>query len=153
MHISIATTEDIPALADLLSILFCQEAEFTPNRPAQITALSEIIANPSLGEILTARINGEIIGMVNLLYTCSTALGGKVCLLEDMVIKPSWRRQHLGGRLLNYALEHASSTGCLRITLLTDRGNNQAHTFHQRHGFHTSAMVPMRLLLPTETAE
>ncbi len=38
MHLSIATLEDIPALAELLSQLFAQEVEFTPNIGLQTTA-------------------------------------------------------------------------------------------------------------------
>ncbi|HMW49581.1 MAG TPA: GNAT family N-acetyltransferase [Cellvibrionaceae bacterium] len=147
MHLSIATAEDIPALADLLAILFCQEAEFTPNPPLQIAALNKIIANPTLGEIIIARINDEAVGMVNLLYTCSTALGGTVGLLEDMVIKPGWRRQNLGTHLLEYAIDRARSRGCLRITLLTDSNNTEAQRFYHRQGFTASTMLPMRLIL------
>ncbi len=148
MQLSIATLEDIPALAELLSQLFAQEVEFTPNIGLQTTALHSIISNSAIGEIMLARLEGKIVGMVNLLYTCSTALGGKVCLLEDMVIQPALRGQTIGSQLLDFALEHARAAGCLRVSLLTDSGNAAAQRFYQRKGFNNSSMLPMRILLP-----
>lgn len=147
MQLSIASIHDIPDLVALLSILFSQEQEFTPNAQAQTSALSDIINNPTLGHILVARINSKPVGMVNILYTCSTALGGKVCLLEDMVIAPDARSQQLGSQLLGYAIKHAKQAGCKRITLLTDTSNINAQHFYQRFGFTASGMMPMRLLL------
>ncbi|ADG67297.1 GCN5-related N-acetyltransferase [Planctopirus limnophila DSM 3776] len=145
--ISLATTDDIPALSELLSILFTQEAEFVANPSAQSAGLKAIIENPSVGRILKFEIEGEIIGMVNLLYTVSTALGARVAILEDMVVNPSQRSHGLGGLLLDAAIQQASQDGCRRMTLLTDCDNTKAMRFYERRGFIRSPMVPMRLLL------
>jgi len=85
--------------------------------------------------------------MVSLLFLPSTALGGRVALLEDMVVQPDARGGGAGSRLLAAATEFARSAGCLRITLLTDAHNAAAQRFYGRHGFARSAMIPMRLLL------
>ena len=142
-----ATCEDIPALCGLLSVLFAQEAEFQPDTVAQQRGLTAILNNPEVGEILVARHDGQIVGMVNLLYTVSTALGARVALLEDMVIAPSMRGSGLGSQLLAAAIEHAKQRGCLRITLLTDADNDAAHAFYQKQGFAPSSMIPLRLSL------
>lgn len=52
MRIETARSEDIPALSELLSVLFCQEEEFTPNPDAQAKGLEQIINNPDVGAIL-----------------------------------------------------------------------------------------------------
>lgn len=147
MECMFAQHSDIPALCRLLTILFSQEEDFTPDEKAQHQGLAKIIANPAIGHILVARQDGNIIGMVNLLYTVSTALGDTVALLEDMVISPEARGSGAGSFLLDKAIECARSQGCKRITLLTDRSNEAAQRFYQRHGFSLSAMTPMRLLL------
>ncbi|MGH8602944.1 MAG: GNAT family N-acetyltransferase, partial [Gammaproteobacteria bacterium] len=82
---------------------------------------------------------------VNVLFTVSTALGGPVALLEDMVVHPEYRGGGAGSRLLQAAINLAESSGCYRITLLTDRTNESAQRFYKRHGFTLSDMVPMRL--------
>lgn len=139
-----AELADIPALCRLLDLLFTQEAEFQPDRAAQQRGLESIIAQPELGQILVARQLDEVVGMVNLLYTVSTALGGRVALLEDMVIVPQMRGQGVGAALLEAAITHASQQACLRITLLTDADNHAAQAFYRKHGFVHSSMTPMR---------
>jgi GNAT superfamily N-acetyltransferase len=146
-RIDTATREDIPRLTELLTILFTQEADFTPDPARQTAGLQRIIDDPATGQILVLREHAIIVGMVNLLYTISTALGERVAILEDMVVDPAHRGGGIGSRLLNGAIEHARQQGCRRITLLTDRVNSDAIRFYERHGFQLSEMVPLRLLL------
>ncbi len=147
MQITPANTLDIPALCELLGILFSQEADFQPDHETQSRGLAQIISNPEVGVLLVARQNEQVLGMVNLLYTVSTALGGRVAILEDMVVLPGFRNSGLGSRLLEQAIQTAGLNGCKRITLLTDKVNESAQHFYQRHGFTASAMTPFRLVL------
>jgi ribosomal protein S18 acetylase RimI-like enzyme len=147
MNISPATLSDIPQLCDLLELLFSEEAEFHPNRAFQSAGLHQIIENPDGGQILVLREGPFSFGMVNLLFTISTALGGRVAILEDMVIHAAQRGSGAGSRLLQAAINVARSAECRRITLLTDRANESAQRFYRRHGFTSSEMIPMRLVL------
>ena len=131
-------------MADLLYDLFSQEADFVPDRDKQIRGLRLILEQPSRGRIFVLRHSARIIGMINLLITISTAEGGFVLILEDLVIHRDHRGQGYGGRLLAHALAYARDKGFLRVTLLTDRMENQARLFYERHGFKQSGMVPMR---------
>jgi GNAT superfamily N-acetyltransferase len=147
MQIDTAQASDIPALCELLCLLFAQEVEFTSDRVAQSRGLALIIDNPETGVILVARRDGLIVGMVNLLYTVSTALGARVALLEDMVVAPDARGMGVGSCLLQAAVEHVRLNGCRRITLLTDQANEPAQRFYRKQGFVSSAMMPFRLVL------
>lgn len=142
-----ASPEDIPALCELLSVLFEQEREFVPDADAQRAGLLAILDDPKTGFILVAREGRRILAMVNLLFTVSTALGGRAALLEDMVVTPTVRGAGVGSALLRRAVALAHDAGCRRITLLTDADNRRAQRFYQQHGFVPSAMLPMRLLL------
>ena len=147
MQIEFANKADIAALSKLLTILFSQEEEFQPDESAQRRGLEMIIADPGIGHIILARQGETIVGMVNLLYTVSTALGGKVAILEDMIVTPEARGSGAGSELLEKAVEQARRNDCLRITLLTDRCNEDAQRFYRRKGFTMSAMTPLRLML------
>ncbi len=142
-----ATHLDIPELVELLNSLFEQEAEFEPNSETQSKALSKIILDSKIGIILIAKDDDKILGMVNLLFTESTALGSKVALLEDMVVLSSSRGRGIGSQLIDYAISEAKKAGCKRITLLTDIENTKAQSFYQKKGFVKSKMTPYRLLL------
>jgi len=147
MRIDAATAADIPALSQLLAALFSQEAEFTPDPETQARGLAQIITDPAVGVVLVAKDGELVVGMVNLLYTVSTALGERVALLEDMIVSSEIRGSGVGSQLLKRAIAVARSNGCRRITLLTDRSNESAQRFYKKHGFELSNMVPFRLFL------
>lgn len=148
-RIDTATPEDIPQLTTFLKALFTQERDFVPDGENQARGLQFIIERPQQGRIFVIRKRGELIGMVNLLFTISTAEGGLAVILEDMFIRSEFRGLGLGSRLLRHAIEFARREGYARITLLTDAGENPAYRFYLRHGFAASHMVPMRLHLHT----
>ena len=147
-----ATIEDLPRLTDLLTDLFSLEDDFKPDRAKQMRGLRLILEQPSRGRIFVLRLDGTIVGMINLLITISTAEGGFVILLEDLVVHSEYRSHGFGGQLLDYAIEYAREKQFLRITLLTDRLIEASQRFFKRHGFTVSSMIPMRLVFsPQET--
>jgi GNAT superfamily N-acetyltransferase len=99
MEITKATKEDIPWLCELLGFLFAQEAESQPDRSLQSAGLQNIMDFPERGQILVLREWGSPLGMINLLFTVSTALGGRVAILEDMVVHPDHRGSGAGSKL------------------------------------------------------
>lgn len=144
MQLRVAVIEDISELCGLLNYLFEQEVEFKPDEEIQSKGLKNIISQPDVGDIIVAQESTKIIGMVNLLYTVSTALGSRVAILEDMIVMPEARGKGVGSKLINYAFERADHRECKRITLLTDYDNDGAHRFYLRHGFDRSSMVAFR---------
>ena len=142
---------DVPAMVDLLGYLFKQEADFVPAPDKQRRALKLILAQPTIGRLFVLTQGSEILGMVSLLFTISTAEGGKVAWLEDMVIHPEKRGKGMGTRLLRAAIDWARREGITRVTLLTDGDNKGARRLYSRHGFVASAMQPLRLGLTRQT--
>jgi len=149
-EIRIAQAADINQLGELLGDLFRQEADFSPDESLQRKGLSAIIGNPELGIIFVLEESQLIIGMVNLLFSISTALGGKVAILEDMIVRPEYRKKGYGSLLINQAIVFAKNNGFQRITLLTDQNNLAAQSFYESFGFAKSAMIPMRLLFSAD---
>lgn len=141
-----ATVEDLPQLADLLYDLFTLESDFRPDQEKQLRGLRLILEQPNRGRIFVLRSVDKIIGMVNLLITISTAEGGFVLILEDLIIRQEHRDQGFGSKLLDHALDFARQKDFLRVTLLTDRMDERSKNFFRQHGFHESEMVPMRWL-------
>jgi ribosomal protein S18 acetylase RimI-like enzyme len=140
-----ATLDDVEALSGLLGILFAQEADFSPDTKRQARALRLIIEQPAIGQIVCATEAGQVVGIASILFTVSTAEGGRAAWLEDMVVHPDKRRRGIGDQLLNEAIRIAQIAGCSRITLLTDATNEAAIEFYERAGFSRSKMIPLRL--------
>lgn len=142
-----AESADLPQLVELLAILFAQEADFAPHEARQRRALEMILADPALGRIYVVREGKAVIAMATLLYTVSTAEGGRAALFEDLVVHPDYRGRGIGTALLAHVVERARTDGILRLTLLTDGDNERAQALYRKLGFTVSAMRPMRLKL------
>jgi len=140
-----ATEADLDELSEMLGGLFSQEGDFRPDKDKQLRGLRLIFEQPSRGRVFVLRQNGAIVGMINLLFTISTAEGGFVILLEDLVIHKQYQGKGYGSKLLQHAIDFAKEKNFLRITLLTDRPENLAQEFFRHHDFVESSMIPMRL--------
>lgn len=142
-----ATLDDLPALVELVMDLFSKSDDFKPDRDAQERGLKLILEQPNRGRIFVVRTDDRIFGMVNLLFTISTARGGFVILMEDVVIHPDHRGQGYGAMLVDYVTEFAKQKNFKRITLLTDRVSAESQEFFKKHGFEYSNMIPMRKII------
>ncbi len=142
-----ATLEDLPELTELVMELFARSGDFSPDRDVQERGLQLILEQPNRGRIFVLRNNHQIFGMVNLLFTISTACGGFVVLMEDVVVHPDHRGQGYGTRLLEHVLDFAKQKNFKRITLLTDKISAESQNFFRKHGFEFSNMIPMRKIL------
>jgi len=147
IRFDVAKSGDLPRLVELLGLLFESEAEFSADSEKQRVALQAILADPAKGRIFVARDGREVVAMASLLYTISTAEGGRAALFEDLVTAPDHRKRGIGAALLKHVIEQARADGVLRITLLTDMQNERAQAMYRRVGFVGSPMKPMRLKL------
>ena len=147
LRIETATKTDTECLVRLLEKLFNLEAEFAFDYNLSTQAITHILENQSVGEIIIAKDGDKVIGMVTLLYTISTALGGRVVLLEDMFVLEDYRKYGVGSQLLAKAKIICFEKNAKRITLLTDCNNTVAHNFYSKNGFFKSSMVTFRHLI------
>ena len=145
-----ATFEDLDELSLLLGELFSEESDFCPDKEKQLRGLRLIFEQPNRGRVFVLRQDRTIVGMINLLFTISTAEGGFVITLEDLVVHEGYRGKGYGSMLLQYAIDFAKQKNFLRITLLTDRPELASQALFRRYGFRESSMMPMRLLLPKD---
>ena len=146
-HVEPATIEDLPALTELVMDLMARSGDFTPDRTLQERGLRLVLEQPNRGRIFVVRNKDRIFGMVNLLFTISTARGGFVILMEDVVIHPDHRGQGYGAMLVDYVVDFAKRKNFKRITLLTDRMSAESQEFFRKQGFEHSSMIPMRRII------
>ncbi len=142
-----ATIEDLPELVHLVAELMDIQDDFAPDPEAHKSGVAFILEQPNRGRIFVLRNNDRIFGMVNLLFTISTAVGGMVILLEDFVIHPNHRGQGFGPMLLDYVADFAKKKNFKRITLLADKMGAEAQNFFKKEGFEYSNMIPMRRVI------
>lgn len=144
VEVDFATPDDLPQLAEMLAELFTLESDFRPERAKQLRGLQMILDDPNLGRLFVLRVGAKVAGMANALITVSTAEGGRVLLLEDVIVCREQRGRGLGRRLLGHVLEWGREQGMMRITLLADRDNRAALDFYRKLGFESSQMTVLR---------
>lgn len=134
MKIRTATQADIPAMAELLHELFAIEADFTPDFAVQMRGL-ELLLSSDNATAFVAEHSGEVVGMCTVQLLISTAAGGKVGLVEDVVIGLEHRSKGIGSALLRELEAWAAERGLVRLQLLADRDNHAAIRFYRCKGW------------------
>jgi GNAT superfamily N-acetyltransferase len=138
IEIGDASAADIPALVALLGELFSIERDFVPDAIKQERGLRLILDNPASGRVFVVRRDGLVVGMASLLFTVSTAEGGRAAVLEDVIVAAPYRRLKVGRRLVDHVRQWAGAQGIVRLTLLADRDNGAALCFYESEGFSRS---------------
>ncbi|MFC4994062.1 GNAT family N-acetyltransferase [Rubritalea tangerina] len=146
-RVETATIEDLDQITELVMELFELQDDFDADRETQRRGLEMILEQPSRGRIFVLRNDHQILGMVNLLFTISTARGGMVLILEDFIIHPTHRSHGYGTILVEHVKQFAKTKNFSRITLLTDKISADSQKFFEKLGFDYSSMIPMRLNL------
>jgi GNAT superfamily N-acetyltransferase len=135
---------DLPALSDLLDELFAIETDFAPDRARQRRGLSALLNAGERACVLVAEERGKAIGMATCQVLISTAEGGEVGLVEDVVVGAARRGQGVGQALVRELELWAKGRRLLRLQLLADGGNTAALRFYRRLGWCPTQLVALR---------
>ena len=138
------TTEDIESLVELLGELFALEADFAPDAQRQRRGLTLMLSAPDERIVRVAEDGDRIVGMVTGQILVSTAEGGLVTLVEDLIVAPPYRGTGVGSRLLADLEGWARPLGSKRLQLLADRDNGPAKAFYEKAGWCLTNLVCLR---------
>lgn len=140
-----AETADIPAMVALLKELFSIEADFQFDPERHQRGLTLMLANCRKHRcVMVAENLGEIVGMASAQTLISTAEGGIVALVEDVVVKMGWRCRGIGSHLLREIEAWAARRGARRLQLLADQENAAGLQFYSREGWRRTRLICLR---------
>jgi len=143
-----ARPEDIPRLCDLLADLFTLESDFAPDREKQARGLDALIADPSASSIvLVAVIEKKVVGMASVQTLISTAEGGRVGLVEDLIVDRGFRGRGIGSLLLEQLAAWGREHGLKRFQLLADSDNRLALDFYKNRRWNITSLICLRKML------
>lgn len=140
-----ARPEDIPRLCDLLEELFTREADFEPDIEKQAKGLIMLITAPSgVSLVLVAVSAGTVVGMASVQTLVSTAEGGRVGLVEDVIVDRKYRRMGVGTLLLRGIVDWSRKARFRRLQLLADVNNRQALDFYESRNWNFTRLICLR---------
>lgn len=136
-----ARNSDIPSLIRLLEILFSIETDFRIDESKQRTGL-EMMLNDEMNRcIMVAEKDLKVIGMCTAQLLVSTAEGGYVALIEDVVVSKEHRGEGIGSDLLLAVERWAAAKGVKRLQLLADRNNILALDFYKKMSWNNTQLI------------
>ena len=129
----------------LLEALFSIEADFLIDSDKQARGLALLITSHK-DCILIAELSGchKIVGMCSIQTLISTAEGGVVGLLEDLIVAADYRQQGIATKLLDAAISWSKLQGLKRLQLLADKNNALALAFYQKQGWQPTQLICLR---------
>ncbi|MDA8137372.1 MAG: GNAT family N-acetyltransferase [Desulfobacteraceae bacterium] len=140
-----AQPEDIGAMVALLKQLFAIETDFKIDAERHRRGLALMIDGCGKHRcVMAAEADGSVVGMGTAQLLISTAEGGPVALVEDIVVESQWRGKGIGRQLLDALEAWAWSHGATRLQLLADRTNFSALDFYDHIGWRPTRMVCLR---------
>lgn len=145
INIRTAKSDDVPQLVALLKALFAIEADFDFDPDKQTRGL-QLLLNNGQACILVAESSedNKLRGMCSIQVLISTAEGGAVGLLEDLVVTADCRNQGIGAKLLAEAVCWAERQGLKRLQLLADKNNSPALVFYEKQGWQSTQLLCLK---------
>lgn len=140
-----AQPDDLDALTALLGQLFTIEADFTVDAGRQRRGLGLMLDGCMKHRcVKVAEADGEVVGMVTAQLLISTAEGGAVALVEDMVVDVQYRGRGIGRQLMGAIEAWARKRGVSRLQLLADRTNFSGLDFYDKIGWRPTRLICLR---------
>jgi Leucine-rich repeat (LRR) protein/GNAT superfamily N-acetyltransferase len=142
-----ANEKHLSEMADLLSVLFAIESDFTIDFKKQYNGLSQLYKCEG-SDMLVALHEGKVVGMLTMQRLISSAEGSYIGQLEDLVVKEDYRKMGVGSRLINKMRALAEDYGYKRIQLAADVNNENALKFYTRRGLKRTHLSIYHYLIP-----
>jgi ribosomal protein S18 acetylase RimI-like enzyme len=140
-----AQPEDLDTLTTLLRELFSIEADFAVDAQRQRRGLALMLDGCLKHRcVKVAETDGDVVGMVTAQLLISTAEGGPVALVEDMVVAGRYQGRGIGRRLMAAIESWSRERGASRLQLLADRTNFSALDFYDKIGWRPTRMICLR---------
>jgi GNAT superfamily N-acetyltransferase len=136
MNITIRTGEekDLPALLALIKEL----AAFEKAPDAVTNTIQRMVDEQQYFGFFIAEKDGEIIGAAIYFFAWFTWVG-KSLYLDDLYVKPAYRGQKVGSKLLRKIFEIAKKEDCQRLRWQVLDWNSNAINIYKKAGAHISS--------------
>lgn len=132
-HADPATLADLDALVDLMHEFYA-EAGFALDRAWAARSLADLIDHPSFGGVWLIRTQGQVAGYVVLSVRYSMEHGGLSACIDDLFVRPTYRRCGAARAGLDALVDDSRRRGCLSLHVEVGRDNAAAVALYQRYG-------------------
>jgi GNAT superfamily N-acetyltransferase len=120
-----------------------------PDATAVIAGEIRAAAGESNGDqrVLVATLGGHTVAVA--IASFHQRSRNPFAIVEDLIVDASRRDQGIGGRVLDWLEAAAAANGMGYVFLESGLQNSAAHTFFERHGYHTCSVTMIKRLQDT----
>ena len=145
-----ATEHDVPLLLDFIRAIAEYEKRLQEVVATEKSIRESLFGKQSTAEGLIAEHENEPVAFAVYFHNFSTFMGRRGLYLEDLFVKPEFRRQGIGKNLLAHLAKIAVDRGCRRFEWSALDWNEPAIRFYEELG--AQKMEQYRLFRITGTA-
>ena len=120
--------------ADAPALLVLNEA-FNGSGSASLQRIEDCLANNKQEEVFVAQHNGRLIGFCCVQVFKSFCYDVDYAEITELYVDADFRRQGVGGMLLNRAQQYFRANGINNFQLFTGGENTSAQAFYEKLGF------------------
>ena len=129
-----ATEDDLPLIHALIKELAEYERLSGEVVATEASLTSSLFGKDARARALIAYAGAHAVGFAVYFYNFSTFLGRAGLYLEDLFVRPAWRRQGVGRQLLRELAQRAVADGCGRLEWSVLDWNEPAVRFYRSIG-------------------
>jgi ribosomal protein S18 acetylase RimI-like enzyme len=126
--------DDLAALLNLYKYLNPTDAPL-PDESNLQQIWNQILSDRKMN-LFVADLDSNLIASCVLVVVPNLTRGARPYgLIENVITHPNYRRQGVGTRLIDHALQSAWSQNCYKVMLLSASERESAHKFYEKSGF------------------
>ena len=150
MEIRELNESDLESLIKLYEQLDGKNGDFNVE-DARTIWKNEIEGNPNIKYFGAVEDSAKEQNVVSTCYAVIipnlTRLGGAICFVENVVTDKNYRKQGLGKKVMEKAIEFAREKNCYKVILESGAWRTEAHQFYRNLGFDDTAKKSFLLKL------
>jgi ribosomal protein S18 acetylase RimI-like enzyme len=128
-----ATGADVPTLLDLMAEFYA-ESSYPLDRAWAAQALGDLLSDSSRGMVWLLEVDGAPAGHAVLAVRFAMEFGGLLAYIDDLFVKPGFRRRGLARAGLVALLEHCRRRGCRAVHVEVSPDNAAANALYRSFG-------------------
>jgi GNAT superfamily N-acetyltransferase len=134
LQIQTAAAADLEPIIALLRTQL-EEHDIVLTGEALRHATQGLIDDHRVGRLLTARLDGELVGVAVISFLWTLEHGGPTAWLDEVYVLPARRGAGIGRQLVEAAMQIARDSNCIALDLEVDAGHEAAERLYERMGF------------------
>lgn len=128
-----ATPDDIPLLVDMMCEFYA-ESNYPLDHKWATDSFSALLSNETYGAAWMAFEEHEVVGYIVLTVHFSMEYGGLSGSIEDLFVRPAFRRRGIGQICIEALLTDCQKRGLLAVQVETAPDNTVARSLYRRCG-------------------